>query len=46
MLEEWMRRDEKPKVKKKVRGADATRRESKGREEGGRSGCDETRIPR
>ena len=39
-----MRRDEKPKVDKKVRRADATRREAqRSREECERSGCDETR---
>ena len=41
-----MRRDEKPKLEKKVRRADATRREAQIREEGEKSGCDETRSPR
>ena len=41
-----MRRDEKPKVEKNVRRVDATRRETQGREEGERTGCDETRSLR
>ena len=41
-----MRRDEKPKVEKNVRRVDATRREAQSREEGEKSGCDETRSPK